>query len=152
MVSLNFTVEKRYTCVHATCLARRDASPTYFSTWTALQHHIRTVHPPICSHPACNGKSFKSQKGLRAHLKLHDQSEAETTLRVDFDTDSEQSDPPRKMRRGGEVGRDWVCDVNGCGKDFKSVRQFFVYFVPIGADCTFKEKSVHHAQQGNPSW
>lgn len=27
---------------------------------------------------------------------------------------------PRKRRRGGELGRDWKCEVEGCTKDFKS--------------------------------
>lgn len=28
--------------------------------------------------------------------------------------------PPWKRRRGGEIGRDWKCDVDDCDKDFKS--------------------------------
>lgn len=35
---------------------------------------------------------------------------------------SDTEDPPRKKRRGGEAGRDWKCEVDDCGKDFKSVR------------------------------
>lgn len=31
---------------------------------------------------------------------------------------------PRKRRRGGEIGRDWQCEVEGCTKDFKSVGPF----------------------------
>lgn len=27
----------------------------------------------------------------------------------------------KKPRRGGEMGRDWVCEREGCTKDFKSV-------------------------------
>ncbi|TRM69208.1 hypothetical protein BD626DRAFT_553760 [Schizophyllum amplum] len=107
--------EKRYTCL--TC-AGGDNTSASFSTWTALQHHNRTAHPPTCSHPACSAKRFTSQKGLRAHQKLHEQQEVEHAM---GQSDAEDDDgPPRKKRRGGEVGRDWKCDVAGCGKDFKS--------------------------------
>ncbi|KAG6889107.1 hypothetical protein C0995_003676 [Termitomyces sp. Mi166 len=34
--------------------------------------------------------------------------------------DADSTQPPRKKRRGGEIGRDWKCDVDGCLKDFKS--------------------------------
>jgi len=49
----------------------------------------------------------------------------EAELRSDHEDDatadqSESDHRPRKRRRGGEVGRDWACDVPGCGKDFKS--------------------------------
>lgn len=41
------------------------------------------------------------------------------------ETDGERGvtseDRPRKKRRGGEMGRDWKCDIEGCEKDFKSV-------------------------------
>ena len=37
------------------------------------------------------------------------------------DGDDDDDDPPLKKRRGGEIGRDWKCDVEGCDKDFKSV-------------------------------
>lgn len=104
--------DKRYTCVHQNCLAVPGQSPTYYPTWTSLQHHIRTAHPPTCVHPSCNGKTFSTQKGLRAHEKLHLEWDAEAQL--------EANEPPRKRRRGGELGRDWKCDVEHCGKDFKS--------------------------------
>lgn len=104
--------DKRYTCVHQNCLASPGQSPTYYPTWSSLQHHIRTTHPPTCAHPTCNGKTFSTQKGLRAHEKLHVEWDAEAQL--------EANEPPRKRRRGGELGRDWKCDVEHCGKDFKS--------------------------------
>ncbi|GLB37372.1 putative zinc finger, C2H2 type [Lyophyllum shimeji] len=115
--------EKRYTCVHATCLPNSDNVPSYYPTWTALQHHIRTAHPPVCTHPSCNGRTFSSQKGLRAHQKLHEQRELEESMGDALGSDAEDPDttqPPRKRRRGGEIGRDWKCDVVGCDKDFKS--------------------------------
>ena len=39
----------------------------------------------------------------------------------------EEGQPPRKKRRGGEVGRDWKCEVVGCGKDFKSVSALWLW-------------------------
>ena len=117
--------EKRYTCVHQACLPAEGTDPKYYPTWSALQHHTRTAHPPTCPHPSCNGKTFTQQKGLRAHLKIHAQRDKEAELddagAISGDDEGEDS-RPRKRRRGGEVGRDWVCDVEGCTKDFKSVR------------------------------
>ena len=114
--------EKRYTCVHGDCLTAHNSSPVYYPTWTALQSHIRTDHPPKCPHLSCNGKSFRSQKGLKAHMKLHEQSEVEVLVAADSDAESDVDAPPLKKRRGGDVGRDWRCEIEGCGKDFKSVR------------------------------
>ena len=42
-------------------------------------------------------------------------------MRVRIADENEAVEPPRKRRRGGEIGRDWKCDVDGCDKDFKSV-------------------------------
>ncbi|TFK62256.1 transcription factor iiia [Pluteus cervinus] len=115
--------EKRYTCIQPACLASADHSLIYFATWTALQHHLRTVHPPTCTHPSCNNRVFASQKGLRAHQKLHEQNDIDAEVhRAVAISDSEE--PPLKRRRGGEIGRDWKCEVEGCGKDFKSKKAF----------------------------
>ncbi|KZT74734.1 hypothetical protein DAEQUDRAFT_700735 [Daedalea quercina L-15889] len=113
---------KRYTCVHTACLPQLGHQPTYFANWTALQHHMRTAHPPTCPYPACGGKTFTAQKGLRAHLKIHAERDLEAELEkgADGDAQADPDDRPRKRRRGGEVGRDWVCSEPGCGKDFKS--------------------------------
>ena len=54
-------------------------------------------------------------------MKLHEQTEIEELMAVDSDAESCMDEPPRKKRRGGDIGRDWVCEVEGCGKDFKSV-------------------------------
>lgn len=118
--------DKRYTCVHLTCLPSPTELPTYFPTWTALQHHIRTAHPPTCSHASCDGRIFSSQKGLRAHQKLHEQRDLEIEINsaMGSDNDDANEEPPRKKRRGGEIGRDWKCEMAGCGKDFKSVRSY----------------------------
>ena len=114
------TEEKRYTCVNPVC--RNAPESAFYPTWTTLQHHIRTTHPPTCPHEECAERTFASQKGLRAHLKLHDQRALEDVLSEREDGSSEEEAPPRKRRRGGEVGRDWKCEVEGCTKDFKSVR------------------------------
>ncbi|KAF7321425.1 Transcription factor iiia [Mycena kentingensis (nom. inval.)] len=107
--------DKRYTCSNPACLV--NGTLTFFPTWTALQHHNRTVHPPTCPHPSCNGKTFTSHKGLRGHLKLHEERAVEAELDAAVSDDEER---PRKRRRGGEIGRDWKCDVEDCTKEFKS--------------------------------
>ncbi|THH34047.1 hypothetical protein EUX98_g6 [Antrodiella citrinella] len=86
---------------------------------------MRTVHPPTCPHPSCNGKTFSAQKGLRAHLKIHEQRDIEEGLRdgrsVEPDEDQDEDEPlKKKKRRGGEVGRDFICEYEDCDKDFKS--------------------------------
>ncbi|KAI0778057.1 hypothetical protein BD413DRAFT_506447 [Trametes elegans] len=112
---------KRYTCVHKSCLPTEGSDPVYHPTWSALQHHMRTAHPPTCPHPSCNGKTFSQQKGLRAHLKIHAQREQEGDMDgAVAGSGSDDEERPHKRRRGGEVGRDWACEVPGCGKDFKS--------------------------------
>lgn len=121
------TSDKRYTCSHLHCLPGPGKDPVYFGTWTALQAHIRNDHPPTCMHLKCNGRTFASQHNFRAHQKLHEQQEAEAHLyhsdRPDAPEDATDAEgsQPRKRRRGGELGRDWICDFAGCGKDFKSV-------------------------------
>jgi len=115
--------ERRYTCIHPTCLPGPDSEPMYFSKWTALQHHMRTVHQPTCTHPSCNGRTFSSQKGLSAHLKLHEERDLEMKMRdatIPNPSDDDEDDLPLKKRRGGEIGRDWKCDKEGCDRDFKS--------------------------------
>ena len=70
--------ERRYVCSHPKCLSNPE--PVVFPTWTALQAHHRLSHPAICPYPSCNGRTFSQQKGLRAHLKLHEQQEVEASL------------------------------------------------------------------------
>ncbi|EGO26511.1 hypothetical protein SERLADRAFT_447702 [Serpula lacrymans var. lacrymans S7.9] len=116
--------DKRYTCVHAACLPRANSDPVYYPTWTSLQHHVRTAHPPTCPHPSCIGRTFASHHGLRAHQKLHEQREVEAVLDEEYgdadEVDEDGATRSRKRRRGGELGRDWKCDIFGCEKDFKS--------------------------------
>ncbi|KAG6837805.1 hypothetical protein H0H93_016173 [Arthromyces matolae] len=101
------------------------STPIYYSTWTALQHHMRTAHPPTCMHSSCDGRVFASQKGLRAHQKLHEQRDLEDTMTLSDPDDGDR--PPRKRRRGGEIGRDWKCEKDGCDKDFKSKKALDIH-------------------------
>lgn len=148
MLTANCPTDKRYTCVHKSCLPAEGVDPVFYSTWSALQHHTRTAHPPTCPHPSCNGKTFTQQKGLRAHLKIHAQREQEGDMDdAVAGSESEGEERPRKRRRGGEVGRDWICDVDGCGKDFKSVRPRLTDMLWTKSDQPHLQKkalSTHH--------
>ena len=118
-------VDKRYACVHIHCMGGANP-PTFFSTWSALQSHIRISHPPTCLYPSCNGRTFATQGNLRAHIRLHDERETELRLEATQHLGENDDEPLKKKRRGGEQGRDWQCDVPGCDKDFKSVRTIVV--------------------------
>ncbi|KAF8600465.1 hypothetical protein BDV93DRAFT_525337 [Ceratobasidium sp. AG-I] len=123
----------RYACAHLEC----SGTVVQFSTWTALQGHMRSAHPPKCPHKSCQGRTFASSRGLKSHLKTHidrefEEEQTEITLeswnegigqkraRVDLDQSAEFNEPASKRRRGGEVGRDWPCPKNDCDKAFKS--------------------------------
>ena len=103
----------------------------------------------MCPHEECAKRIFTSQKGLRAHIKLHEQRTLEDILGEHENGSSEEEDaPPRKRRRGGEVGRDWKCEVEGCTKDFKSVRFFrpvVVMAILISTSWQKKALTTHHA-------
>jgi general transcription factor IIIA len=130
-----FTVE-RYSCVHPDCLSTAasslssEANGIFFPTWTALQAHNRIAHPPTCPYTSCNGRTFSATKNLRAHLKVHQEREVEDALacmngdEVDADEEAER----KKRRRGGEIGRDWICKEWACEKAFKSVRRLFTNY------------------------
>jgi general transcription factor IIIA len=77
----------------------------------------------MCPYPECNGRTFSASKNLKAHLKVHENKEAEALLQQQ-DADAGR---PTKRRRGGEVGRDWECTEKGCDKTFKSVRTPLLY-------------------------
>lgn len=141
ITSANIRTERRYTCSHSACEA------VYFPTWTALQAHTRTAHPAICPYPTCKGKTFSQQKGLRAHLKIHKQREVEESLIAsirteDGDADDESEHRMAKRRRGGEVGRDSICESEGCGRDFKSVSILCIYLVALRVNIMSTEKGT----------
>ncbi|EUC56061.1 transcription factor iiia protein, putative [Rhizoctonia solani AG-3 Rhs1AP] len=122
--------DARYACVHPNC-SKNTGTIVQFPTWSLLQEHMRSVHPPTCPYPACNGRTFTFAKGLRGHIKTHRDRELEAEYTVgsevlhkrtytEVDPVSENSGPPPKRRRGGEVGRDWPCLTENCVKTFKS--------------------------------
>lgn len=123
----------------ATCRDRPESA--FYQTWTALQQHIRTTHPPTCPHDECAGRTFSAQKGLRAHLRLHDQRAIEEHEHAS--SEDEDDALPRKRRRGGDMGRDWKCEVDGCTKDFKSVRHVDFFFVVVFDASALVEKSPY---------
>ena len=115
-------LDRRYACTHPSC--SHEDTLEYFPTWTALQAHTRTAHPATCPYPSCNGKTFTQQKGLRDHLKIHEQREIEDAMNAQVRNelgDDEDDGRELKKRRGGEVGRDWRCEEVDCEKKFKSV-------------------------------
>ncbi|KAJ3733838.1 hypothetical protein DFJ43DRAFT_994538 [Lentinula guzmanii] len=119
--------DKRYTCVNKACLPTDVHPIIFYPTWTALQHHTRTAHPPTCTHATCNGREFASQKSLRAHQKIHEQRDEEAQLDAIIAESDGEDEPPSKKRRGGEHGRDWKCEIAGCEKDFKSSKALRVH-------------------------
>jgi general transcription factor IIIA len=58
-------------------------------------------------------------------MKLHEQRDIEEQMLISqsrsLTSPNEDAEPPLKRRRGGEIGRDWICDADGCDKEFKSV-------------------------------
>ena len=122
----NASIGKRYTCSHTLCLSRPENGRRYFSTWSSLQSHMKKSHPPTCPHSSCEGKTFSNAGNLRVHLKLHEQRQAEAALQPASEADYET--PVTKKRRGGEYGRDWKCQINDCGKDYKSVNLILFRF------------------------
>ncbi|BGP17767.1 hypothetical protein JCM10213_001731 [Rhodosporidiobolus nylandii] len=91
----------RYLCLHPACLSL-PLSSRQFATWTLLQKHTKSAHPPTCPHAECRGKTFTTNRGLRNHLALHDEDEAE---KGGTTTDGEGAKKRRKRRRrGGATG------------------------------------------------
>ncbi|KAF8677527.1 Zinc finger, C2H2 type [Rhizoctonia solani] len=173
----------RYACAHPDCSNDSASTPVQFPTWSLLQEHMRSAHPPKCPYAACEGRTFASSKGLRGHLKTHRDRELEASYATGssdtsllkrphqgVDSTNESSEPPPKRRRGGEVGRDWLCPIDSCAKTFKSkkaqqdhmrvshegLRKFEC--PDAGCDKTFGYKHVmqrhlerHHRPQNNES-
>jgi hypothetical protein len=69
---------------------------------------------------------------LRAHMKVHEQRDAEEAMEQEEGPEEGEA-RSRKRRRGGEVGRDFTCEEDGCDKAFKSVslRSWSVLFYPL---------------------
>jgi hypothetical protein len=71
-------VATRYICSHPS----HTEFPT-FPTWSALQTHLHTAHPPTCPHEECRGRTFKSTQRLKEHLKVHEEREADVCARAE---------------------------------------------------------------------
>lgn len=82
---------------------------------------LEKITPPTCTYLECSGKTFTAQKGLRAHLRIHEDQQREQALQI-ADVGEEDQKVAKRARRGGEMGRDWACARDGCGQAFKSVR------------------------------
>ena len=77
------------------------------------------IHSNI-THSTCEWSNVRSEENsvsLKGHLKVHADPEIEDGPEKLVEEDGR----PLKRRRGGEVGRDWACEVEGCTKAFKSV-------------------------------
>ena len=74
------------------------SKPVYYATWTDLQSHVRTAHPPTCSNHA-EPRVFASQKGLKALMKLCDGD-------CDDAEDKEGRERKRKRRKEAELDED----------------------------------------------
>ncbi|ORY65629.1 hypothetical protein BCR35DRAFT_270293 [Leucosporidium creatinivorum] len=81
----------RYLCAHPSCLSLPLAQRQY-PTWSSLQKHTKTSHPPTCPYPECGGKTFASNRGLKGHLGLHEEGRVE-------------GGGGRKRRRRGKKGK-----------------------------------------------
>ncbi|EIM24227.1 hypothetical protein WALSEDRAFT_59155 [Wallemia mellicola CBS 633.66] len=101
----------RYSCGHPECLHLT------FSKWTELQAHIKQSHKATCPYPDCR-KVFSDRHNLNSHLKLHEQREIEKQIGIE--------DESAKIR-GGIIGRDYKCEVEGCDKAFKSQKSLNVH-------------------------
>lgn len=53
-------------------------------------------------------------------MKIHEGRDLDGRLDGGEDVTNDDQ-PAMKRKRGGDYGRDWVCDFEGCTKDFKSV-------------------------------
>ncbi|CAE6516071.1 unnamed protein product [Rhizoctonia solani] len=73
----------RYACAHPDCSKNNTMPFVQFPTWSLLQEHMRSAHPPACPYPACNGRTFTSSKGLRGHVKTHRDRELEAEYATD---------------------------------------------------------------------
>ena len=136
-----FRSDSRYLCTHPS----HPPEGVSFATWSSLRAHVSTAHPPECPYDECKGRPpFKSKKGLKAHLKVHKEREEDDRLLGEEDeeeprgrgrkrtrgeggssdagSDADDGVQRKKRRRSVSVaGKDWVCEVEGCGKAFKTV-------------------------------
>ncbi|GAA6003772.1 hypothetical protein JCM10207_003591 [Rhodosporidiobolus poonsookiae] len=87
----------RYVCLHPAC-ASLPQSSRQFGTWTLLQRHTKSAHPPTCPYPECAGRTFTNRRGLRGHLALHEEDSKEA-LGAASGTATEGEDGQKKSSR-----------------------------------------------------
>ncbi|GAA5915497.1 hypothetical protein JCM5296_003418 [Sporobolomyces johnsonii] len=85
----------RYVCLHPDC-APLPLSSRQFSTWSSLQSHTKSTHPPKCPYPECDGKTFTTRRGLRVHLVIH---EGDVGDGADLSGDGAESKQTRRKKR-----------------------------------------------------
>ncbi|KAJ1306504.1 hypothetical protein OPQ81_007506 [Rhizoctonia solani] len=118
----------RYACAHPDCSNDNTTSIVQFSTWSLLQEHMRSTHPPKCPYPACNGRTFTSSKGLRGHIKTHRDRELEKwiqqtnfldhLLREGVESFKSKKAEQDHVRVSHEGLRRFACPKDGCNKTF----------------------------------
>ncbi|KDN39013.1 hypothetical protein K437DRAFT_239758 [Tilletiaria anomala UBC 951] len=121
-----------------------------FSTWSALQKHIKEAHPPVCPYPECASKTFKTKENLNAHVRRHREREVAAASKViggrDAANASMEASDSAPVSNGcahwnlGEVtgvdaelqlaleGRIFPCTILGCNKTFKSKYALTTHF------------------------
>ncbi|BGO94531.1 hypothetical protein NBRC10512_005042 [Rhodotorula toruloides] len=105
----------RYACMHPSC-ASLPAESRQFGTWTLLQRHNKTVHPPACHHPECDGRVFANSRSLRNHLSLHERDEKEARGEVVLDENGK-----KKRRRRNKKRKSSSSDVDEAGAALEGV-------------------------------
>lgn len=146
--------EDRYMCT-LPHLGEPTEGPLKFSTWSALQAHMRETHPPTCPYESCNGKVFKNNDNLKAHIRRHEERSALQSTQAqhdlpfyeDSETEAEATAQPcvRQFRCG------WVnpetnalddASKSPCDRTFKSayardthVRVFHLKVRPFKCKC-----------------
>lgn len=64
-----FLAASRYICSDS---SHPHPRPT-FRTWTDLQKHLKSDHPPTCPYPSCNKRQFPRRSNLKDHLRIHEE-------------------------------------------------------------------------------
>ncbi|SCZ87852.1 BZ3500_MvSof-1268-A1-R1_Chr2-3g05320 [Microbotryum saponariae] len=96
----------RYLCIHRDCSSLR-LSQRQHATWSALQKHTKTVHPPRCHYPECDNKTFTTNRGLRNHIAtIHEGSTSAEDTDAPHKTTTSRSRRKRKRRSGRARGSD----------------------------------------------
>ncbi|GAA5983908.1 hypothetical protein JCM11641_006418 [Rhodosporidiobolus odoratus] len=90
----------RYLCLHPSCLPLPLAE-RQFPTWTLLQRHSKTAHPPRCPYPICAGKTFTTNRGLRNHLEIHTEEDKGEAGGAVSTSDGEGGRKRKRRRRRG---------------------------------------------------